>query len=182
MQEAPTSMQKAPTDKQRVTTSMQAGTELGTRHGQEEHTPTRTPSSPPPSRARTDKQKKDRMSQRRKEQRRQQMSSSRNLSPEDAGATAIILNPETTLKPNKPATGQELSPSLHSMPRDPPKQPTRRVGTYVHNYHHHQTSTLLPQKKANTEQTQPLDRKSAEEEQQQRNVENLSHLEPTFLA
>ena len=149
-----------PSEKEMPISSLQPGTELGTGHGHEEQPPPRTPSSPPPSRARKEQQRKDRMIKRRKDQRRLQMSSSRNLSPEDVGATAIVTNPEAIPKPTKPTTGQELSPSKYSKPRDPPKQPIRHVGTYVPTINHHQTSTLSPRKKASMEQTQP-DRKSA---------------------
>ena len=107
--------------------SMQTGAELGTLHGQEEQL-TRSPCSPPPSRARKDQKNLDRMSARRKEQRRQQMLSSRNLSPDDAGATAINLKPDTTLKPIKPASGQETPHSLQTMPRDPPQATHKECG------------------------------------------------------
>ena len=139
--------------------------ELDTLHGQEEHNNTKSPSSPPSSRAKKSSRKnQDRMKQRRKEQRRHRMSSSRNLSPENAGTTAIDQDPGTPHKPTKPANGQEMPPSPPHMPRDSPRQPTRRVGTYYAHNIHQTSSTLQPGKKATTEIDLPQNRKSAEKE------------------
>ena len=152
------------------TITRQAVPEPGTLHGQEEHI-TRTPSSPPSSRAKMTIKNQDRLKQGRKEQRRHKMSSSRNLSPEDAGTTAMDQDPGTPRMSTMPSTGQEMSPNPQQVPRDPPQQPARTMGTHYAHIASHQTSTLSPGKKAPVQIDQPQTGSAAEPEHQQRNVE-----------